>query len=77
MDQVLGAIGAAMILGAFWALQTRRLRPDQRVYQLINLGGAIFLSASAIMTSAWSFLVLNGTWGLVALWALLRPRRSP
>jgi hypothetical protein len=73
MDQILGGIGAALILGAFWALQTDRMGAHQRGYQLINLAGAAFLTASAIMTSAWSFLVLNGTWGLVALWALLRP----
>lgn len=73
MDQVISAIGAAAILFAFWALQTGRLRPEQAVYQLINLVGAGLLATAAFMTESWSFVVLNTVWALVALWALARP----
>ena len=73
MDQVLSAIGAALILFAFWALQTKRLRVEQTSYQLANLLGAGLLATSAFMTESWSFVVLNTVWALVALWALLRP----
>jgi Nucleoside H+ symporter. len=73
MDQVLSAIGAAAILFAFWALQTQRLRAEQRSYQLINLVGAGLLATAAFMTESWSFVVLNTVWALVALWALSRP----
>jgi hypothetical protein len=76
VDQVLAAIGAALILLAFWALQTGRLRAEQASYQLINLVGATLLATAAAMTSSWSFVVLNTVWALVALWALLRPRTS-
>lgn len=73
-DQVLSAIGAAAILFAFWALQTQRLRAEQRSYQLINLVGAGLLATAAFMTESWSFVVLNTVWALVAVWALLRSR---
>lgn len=76
VDQVLSAIGAALILGAFWALQTERMRAAQAGYQLINLVGAALLAASAIMTRSWAFIVLNVVWALVALWALARRRAS-
>lgn len=72
MDQLLSAIGAAAILFAFWALQTKRLQAEQRVYQLINLVGAGLLATAAFMTESWSFVVLNTVWALVALWALAR-----
>ena len=75
MSQVIAAIGAAAILSAFWALQTGRLRTEQRRYQLINLVGAGLLAASAVMTHAWAFIVLNGVWAIIALWALVRPAR--
>jgi hypothetical protein len=75
MDQVLSAIGAVLILGAFWALQTNRLRTEQRAYQLANLVGAGLLATAAVMTHGWSFVVLNVVWALVALWALVRPAR--
>jgi hypothetical protein len=73
MDQVLSAIGAALILLAFWALQTDRLGAHQRSYQLMNLVGAGLLASAAAITESWSFVVLNVVWALVALWALLRP----
>lgn len=73
MDQVISAVGAALILVAFWALQTRRMRPEQARYQLLNLLGAGLLAAAALMTESWSFVVLNLVWAGVALWALLRP----
>lgn len=76
MDQLLSAIGAALILLAFWALQTDRLRTEQTSYQLINLVGAGLLATAAFMTESWSFVVLNTVWALVALWALLRGSRS-
>ena len=76
MDQVLSAFGAAGILYAFWALQTKRMRPEQASYQLLNLVGAGLLAAAALMSQKWAFVVLNAVWALVALWALLRPQRA-
>jgi hypothetical protein len=77
VSQVLAAIGAAAILSAFWALQTGRLRTEQRRYQLVNLVGAGLLATSAVMTHAWAFIVLNGAWALIALRALVRRAPSP
>jgi hypothetical protein len=76
MDQVLSAIGAAAILFAFWALQTKRMCAEQRRYQLLNLLGGVLLATAAAITHGWAFVVLNTVWALVALWALLRPSRS-
>ena len=73
MDQAISAVGAALILYAFWALQTGRLSPEQHVYQAINLVGAALLATAALMTESWAFVVLNTVWALVALWALIRP----
>ena len=72
MDQLLSAIGAVLILLAFWLLQTHRVRPDDRGYQLMNLVGAMLLATAAFMTEGWAFVVLNTVWALVALWALIR-----
>ena len=72
MDQVLSAFGAVGILSAFWALQTGRMRAEQRSYQLLNLVGAGLLAAAAAMSEKWAFVVLNVVWAAVALWALAR-----
>lgn len=73
MDQLVSAVGAALILGAFWALQTGRMTPQQPVYQVVNLVGAGLLATAALMTESWAFVVLNVVWAAVALWALVRP----
>jgi hypothetical protein len=72
VDQVISAVGAVLILVAFWALQTDRMQAHQPAYQMINLVGAGLLATAATMTESWSFVVLNVVWALVALWALLR-----
>lgn len=76
MDQLLSAVGAVLILGAFWALQTQRLTVERPSYQLANLVGAGLLAAAALMTRGWAFVVLNTVWALVALWALVRSTRD-
>lgn len=70
MDQVLAAVGAALILLAFFLLQTGRVDAQHRPYQLTNLVGAVLLATAAFMTESWAFVVLNVVWALVALWAL-------
>lgn len=77
MDQVLSGIGAALILLAFWALQTDRLRPHQTAYQVLNLVGAVLLATAALMTEGWAFVVLNTVWAAVALWSLARGPGRP
>lgn len=72
MDQLLSSIGAALILLAFWLLQTDRIEQHDRRYQLMNLFGAGLLASAAVMTSSWAFVVLNTVWALVALWSLIR-----
>lgn len=75
MDQLVAAIGAALILLAFWLLQAERVGAEQPSYQLMNLVGAALLAAAALVTEAWAFVVLNTVWALVALWALARRSR--
>lgn len=75
MDQLVSAIGAALILLAFWLLQAERVGAEQPSYQLMNLVGAALLAAAALVTEAWAFVVLNTVWALVALWALARRSR--
>ncbi|MCW2967289.1 MAG: hypothetical protein JWM71_1061 [Solirubrobacteraceae bacterium] len=75
MSQVISSIGAVALLLAFWMMQTKRLRPDARAYQLLNLVGAALLATAAFMTHGWAFVVLNTVWAILALVSLVRPAR--
>jgi hypothetical protein len=76
--QLVQIAGAALILVSFAGLQGGRLRPDNTVYLLFNLTGAVLLTISAFAEEQWGFVVLEVVWGLVAAFGLLRAvRRQP
>jgi hypothetical protein len=75
MDQVIAAVGAVLVLLAFWLVSTDRVHADDTSYQLLNLLGAGLLATGAVMTESWAFVALNTIWAAVALSALVR--RTP
>ena len=70
MAQALSFAGAAFVLGAFAALQLGRMRPQQTVYQAMNLVGAAMLGVSAVMMQTWGFVLLNAVWGAFSIYKL-------
>jgi uncharacterized membrane protein len=67
MTQLLSLAGAVFVLFAFSGLQLGRLDPGQFTYQLANLVGAALLTAAAVMTQTWGFIILNAVWGAFAV----------
>lgn len=65
-----------MILGAYAANQLRWLGPQDASYALINAAGAGLLSFVAVLERQWGFLLLEGVWTVVSLWALFRLLRD-
>ena len=70
--QAVSVTGAAMILGAFLALQRGWWKSYTRSYLWWNLIGAALLTAVALWDRRSGFILLEGTWALVSLSALLR-----
>lgn len=75
MDQVVQIVGALLILAAFTAVQVERMRPDSRVYLVLNLVGSAILAVLALAGSQWGFLLLEGVWAIVSAWGLLAAER--
>ena len=71
MDQVVQVVGALLILVAFGAVQFERMRPDSRVYLVLNLVGSAILAVLALVGSQWGFLLLESVWAAVSAWSLL------
>jgi lipid-A-disaccharide synthase-like uncharacterized protein len=63
----IGTIGALLILGAFVAAQTHKLKDTDRMYDGINLLGSALLMYYAFSISSTPFIVINGAWFLVSL----------
>jgi len=70
--QLISVVGALAILAAYTANQFRWIGPSNLLYTLLNLVGAGVLSAVAIVERQWGFLLLEGVWTLVSLFALIK-----
>jgi hypothetical protein len=71
-----GAVGVSLLLLAFFLNLTGRMARQGRPYAALNTVGGGLACASAWMIGFLPFVVLEGTWALFALAALLRPRAT-
>lgn len=75
--QIASVAGAALILGAYVAIQMRWLRPDDKIYNVVNLAGALLLAWVAISDRRIGFIVLEVVWAAVSIPPLLKSRPTP
>ena len=76
MDQAVQVVGALLILFAYAAAQFGALNQHSRVYLVLNLVGSAVLTLLAWREEQWGFLLLEGVWALVSLWALVQVLRG-
>ncbi len=69
---LIGFIGVLMILIAYFLNLTHRLSPEALSYILLNLIGAILACLASVLMHYMPFVLLEGTWTLVSLSALMR-----
>jgi hypothetical protein len=72
MIQVISILGALGVLAAYAANQFRWIGPSNLSYTLLNLLGAGVLTVVAVLERQWGFLLLEGVWTLVSLFALVK-----
>lgn len=72
MRQVIGVVGAVLILVPFAASQLGRLRTASLMYQVMNLSGAVLLTTIAVLERQYGFILLEGVWALMSLVGLRR-----
>ena len=84
MDQfvfdVLGWIGAFLLLLAYAAVSFGKLKADSSAYQYLNIVASVLLLANTLFYGAYPSSFVNGVWTVIAIVAiasiLKRPKRQ-
>lgn len=72
--QLISFVGALLILIAYVGHQVGRINARRPAYNIMNAAGSAILWWIALRPFQIGFLVLEGVWTIVSLWALVRPR---
>ena len=70
--EIIGFVGVALLLIAFFLNLFRLLSADSLPYLALNLVGAALACASSYLIDFLPFVLLEGTWAIVAGLALMR-----
>ena len=70
--EIFGSVGVALLLLAFLMNLLKKWAQDSLPYILMNTIGAGLACASSVLIHFFPFIILEGTWMLVSLFALAK-----
>lgn len=73
---IVGWIGAGLILIAYGAVSSGRVEAKSHLYQLLNMFGSIFLIINTVYYQAFPSTFVNLVWIAIAVLSLLSLRRA-
>lgn len=68
----MGSLGVAILLIAFLLNLLKIIKTESLIYSLLNLIGAGIACYASYLISYFPFVILEGSWALVSLVAVLR-----
>ena len=71
---IIGWIGAVVLLMAYTFVSTKKMEGDSAPYQLLNLGGSAFLMANSFFYGAYPSSVVNIVWISIAVFTMVRKK---
>jgi hypothetical protein len=75
---LLGWIGAAALLSAYWLVSTRRADGAAMSYQALNLIGSVLVLLNSLYYGAYPSVTVNGVWIVIGVYAISTvSRRTP
>ena len=77
LDQAAGLTGAAMVLTAYFLLQTGVLKNTAYPYLILNLAGGALLFAASSVTGQFGLILLEGSWTAISLYAIVKRVKPP
>jgi hypothetical protein len=73
---LIGWLGAALVLSAYFLVSTRRLIGDSAAFQWLNLAGGLGLLINTLYYRAFPSSMVNIVWIIIASVTLLRGAQS-
>lgn len=70
--QIVGWIGTFLIVLAYLLTSNKKVDGSSKIYQTINLLGAIGVGINVFHQKAWPALALQIVWGIIAIVALTK-----
>jgi hypothetical protein len=75
LSNIIGSLGVALMLVAYFLNLFRYIHQESRVYIFLNILGAGLSCYASILIRYWPFIILESIWCGVALVALLRKKK--
>ena len=72
----LGFIGVLQILLAYFLNVTKKVNSNSLLFILLNLVGATMACIASILLNYLPFIILEGIWALIALYSLIKYKKS-
>jgi hypothetical protein len=73
---IVGFLGAAIAIAAYFANQQRWLRSDDWRFPFANLVGASLILVSLYFDWNFPSVVIEGCWALISLWGIVKSVRD-
>ena len=69
---IISTIGVSLILLAFFLNTFKYVSDNSKLYFVLNIVGGVFACYGSVLLNSLPFIILEGTWSLVALIGLIK-----
>jgi len=73
--EIIGWLGTGLILIAYFLVSIKKIEPTSKIYQLLNLFGAIGVGVNSLVHRALPSVGINLAWMLIAIYALINSKK--
>lgn len=70
--EIIGWIGTILLITAYLLISLEKVNGTNKLYQLMNLAGAVAIGIKAFSNSTWQVVTVEIFWGAVSILALAR-----
>lgn len=74
--EIVGWAGMILIVLAYYLISHKDIKGSSRMYQLMNLFGAIFIGINVYYNRAWSSFALQCVWAGIAILSLMKTKKK-